>query len=214
MGPSPERSTVTVGAPLVVGLGGTGNRGSSSERVLRHVLAACEAAGAETICFGGEALDLPMYSQGSPRTAKAEAMIEGLRRASGVVVASPGYHGTISGLVKNALDYVEDLAGDKRPYFEGRAVGLIAVAAGWQATGSTLATLRTIVHALRGWPTPMAAAVNSMLPNFGEDGEVVDPQLHSQLAILAGQVVGFARMKALHDGATELPAAPHLETSC
>jgi FMN reductase len=200
-------------APFIVGLGGTGNRGSSSEQVLRHVLAACKNAGADTLCFGGEALDLPMYRHGSVRTAGAEALIEALRRASGVVVASPGYHGTISGLIKNALDYAEDLANDDPPYFEGRAVGLIAVAAGWQATGSTLATLRTIVHALRGWPTPMAAAVNSMLPNFDQSGEILDGQLKSQLAILAGQVVGFAQMKALHDGSVLAPAPP-LERAC
>jgi len=172
---------------------------SSSERVLRHVLAASEAAGARTLLFDGTALDLPMYGYGSPRTDKALALIDGLRRADGIVIASPGYHGTVSGLIKNALDYVEDMARDERPYFEGRAVGVIAVAAGWQATGTTLATLRSIVHALRGWPTPMAIAVNSMMPVFDEGGTVSDAPLRNQLTILADQVVGFARMKALSD---------------
>ena len=172
---------------------------SSSERVLRHVLSACEGAGAETMLFDGNALDLPMYGYGTPRTAKATALIEGLRRAEGIVIASPGYHGTVSGLIKNALDYVEDMSKDRRPYFEGRAVGLIAVAAGWQATGTTLATLRSIVHALRGWPTPMAITVNSVQPVFDEGGAVGDAALIKQLDILAGQVVGFARMKALDE---------------
>lgn len=185
--------------PLIVGLGGTMTANSSSERVLRHVLSACKAAGAETLCFDGNALDLPMYGYGTPRTDKALALIAALRRAEGVVIASPGYHGTVSGLIKNALDYIEDMAKDDRPYFEGRAVGLISVAAGWQATGTTLATLRSIVHALRGWPTPMAITVNSVQPVFAEDGTVADPALKSQLDILAQQVVGFARMKALDD---------------
>lgn len=186
-------------APLIVGLGGTMTANSSSERVLRHVLRACEATGARTLCFDGQALDMPMYGFGSPRTAKAAAMIDGLRAADGIIIASPGYHGTVSGLIKNALDYVEDMAQDPRPYFEGRAVGLISVAAGWQATGTTLATLRSIVHALRGWPTPMAVTVNSVMPVFGEDGAVSDATLAKQLDILAGQVVGFARMRALDD---------------
>ncbi len=187
------------GAPLIVGLGGTMTANSSSERVLRHVLDACVAAGAETMLFDGTALDVPMYGYGTPRTDKAQALIEALRRADGVVIASPGYHGTVSGLIKNALDYIEDMARDARPYFEGRAVGLITVAAGWQATGTTLATLRSIVHALRGWPTPMAVTVNSVQPVFGTDGAVSDPTLAKQLDILAQQVVGFARMKALDD---------------
>ena len=124
---------------------------------------------------------------------------DGLRRADGIVISSPGYHGTVSGLIKNALDYVEDMAKDERPYFEGRAVALISVAAGWQATGTTLATLRSIVHALRGWPTPMAITVNSVMPVFADDGSVSDPTLLNQLDILAQQVVGFARMRALDD---------------
>ena len=186
-------------APLIVGLGGTMTSNSSSERILRHVLAACEAAGARTQLFDGSALDLPMYGYGTPRTDKGLALIDGLRQAEGVVIASPGYHGTVSGLIKNALDYVEDMAKDERPYFEGRAVGLIAVAAGWQATGTTLATLRSIVHALRGWPTPMAITVNSAQPVFGDNGIVADATLTKQLDILAQQVVGFARMKALDD---------------
>ena len=186
-------------APLIVGIGGTMTANSSSERVLRRVLVACEGEGAETQLFDGSALDLPMYGYGTPRTDKAVALIETLRRAEGIVIASPGYHGTVSGLIKNALDYVEDMAKDARPYFEGRAVGLIAVAAGWQATGTTLATLRSIVHALRGWPTPMAVTVNSVMPVFGDDGSVSDAALAKQLDILAAQVVGFARMKALDD---------------
>lgn len=190
---------MTHAQPLIVGIGGTMTDNSSSERLMRHVLAQCEAAGADTLCFDGAALDLPMYGYGTPRTDKAVALIDGLRRADAVVISSPGYHGTVSGLIKNALDYVEDMAKDARPYFEARAVGLISVAAGWQATGTTLATLRSIVHALRGWPTPMAVTVNSVQPVFAEDGTVSDPTLLTQLDILAQQMIGFTRMRALDD---------------
>ena len=198
---------MTETTPLIVGIGGTMTANSSSERVMRHVLAQCSAAGAQTMVFDGTAIDLPMYGYGTPRTNKATALIGALRRADGIVIASPGYHGTISGLIKNALDYIEDMAKDERPYFEGRAVGLIAVAAGWQATGTTLATLRSIVHALRGWPTPMAITVNSQMPVFAEDGAVSDATLLKQLEIMAQQVVGFARMRALDELAQASAAA-------
>ena len=204
--PSDKHESLTVG-PFIVGLGGTMTANSSSERVLRHVLGECEARGARTLLFDGPALDLPMYGYGTPRVDRSRALIEGLRAADGVVIASPGYHGTVSGLIKNALDYVEDMAKDARPYFEGRAVGLIAVASGWQATGTTLATLRSIVHALRDWPTPMAVTVNSQMPVFGADGRVSDASLTNQLGILAQQVVDFAKMRALHELADASAAA-------
>lgn len=186
-------------APHIIGLGGTGSPNSSSERILRHALAICEKNGATTQCFDGIALDMPMYAYGLDLTDKAKELIAALRKADGVIICSPGYHGTVSGLIKNALDYVEEMAKDENVYFEGRSVGLIAVAAGWQATGTTLATLRSITHALRGWPTPMAVAVNSAQPVFGEDKAISDPSLLSQLGILAQQVVSFAQMKALHE---------------
>lgn len=185
--------------PLIVGLGGSGSATGATDRILRRALDAVHTVGAETLYFDGKALDMPMYSYGGERTQKASALIDALRRADGIIIASPGYHGTVSGLIKNALDYVEDMAKDDRVYFEGRAVGLIAVAAGWQATGSTLATLRSITHALRGWPTPMAVTVNSALPIFGDDGELADAGIRTQLHVLARQVVSFAKMKALNE---------------
>ena len=183
--------------PLVVGLGGTINGESASGRLLRHALGRCDALGAETRIFSGAALDLPFYSPAaSERRERAQTLISALRRARGVIISTPCYHGTITGLIKNAIDYVQDMASDPAPYFEGRAVGMIAVAAGWQATGSTLATLRAIAHALRGWPTPMAVAANTSLPVFDEGGRIGDPGLLQQLDIMAEQVVKFAGVRA------------------
>ncbi len=88
-------------------------------------------------------------------------MVEAVREADGIIIAAPGYHGTISGRVPDARDYLEDLSKDDRPYLDGRAVGLIATAFGDQASMSTMQTLRSIVHALRGWPTPMGATVRT-----------------------------------------------------
>ena len=66
--------------------------------------------------LGAEALDLPMYAPEWPeRTERAVRLVELLRQSHGVIVASPGYHGTLSGLVKNALDYIEDMRNDDPP---------------------------------------------------------------------------------------------------
>ena len=108
--------------PLIVGLGGTTRVGSSSEIALRYALRAAERAGAQTAILAGPALNLPMYAPENPqRSPSASELISLLRRSHGVIVASPGYHGSISGLVKNALDYVEDMRSDSAAYFDGRA---------------------------------------------------------------------------------------------
>jgi FMN reductase len=101
----------------------------------------------------------------------------------------------VSGLLKNALDYVEDLAQDPHPYFDGRAVGLIVCGSGWQSTAITLSALRSIVHALRGWPTPMGVAINTANKTFDEHGTVIEETAARQIGILVNQVVDFARMR-------------------
>lgn len=184
-------------APLIVGLGGTVASASSSERITRKILEACEARGARTRIFAGPELDFPTYGTSDDRCEGARELVAALREAGGVVIVSPGYHGTISGMLKNALDYVQDMAKDERPYLDGRAVGLAAVAAGWQATGSTLATLRAIAHALRGWPTPLGVTINSLNPVFDTEGNFADAAVQGQVAAMADQLMEFARMRAL-----------------
>jgi FMN reductase len=183
--------------PFILGIGGTTRAGSSSELILRGALKHIEALGAQTEILAGPDLILPLYAPENPdRDPKAARLIELVRRADSIVISSPGYHGSISGLIKNALDYVEDTAKDDRPYLDGRAIGCIACAYGWQATGSTLIALRTIVHALRGWPTPLGVAANTTTRLFGEDGGCTDAGLDNNLRILASQVMHFTRLSA------------------
>ena len=180
----------------IVGFGGTMRPGSSSEQVLRAVLDRVAGQGAEVELFDAPRLDFPLYSPGATMpTAPVVEFLEAIRAADGIVVASPGYHGDVSGLVKNAIDWVEELRTDARPYFDSRPVGLIVVAAGWQATVTTLSSLRSIVHALRGWPTPFGLAINAA------DPAPVDP---AQIELLATQVL---RGRAL-GGTLAAPQAP------
>ena len=184
--------------PLIVGIGGTTRLGSSSERALELSLASAQAAGARTRLLGGAFLSrLPIFNpaDASPTPDQAE-LIELVRAADGVIVASPGYHGSISGVIKNALDTLEMLRPDPRPYLTDRAVGCIITADGWQAAGTTLTALRSIIHALRGWPTPFGAALNAASGLFDADGACVEAKDAWQLATVAEQVLDFARMKA------------------
>jgi FMN reductase len=182
---------------VVLGLGGSTRPDSNTERALRVSLAAAENEGAQTELLAGGDLLLPPYEPDVlNRTEEARILVERVRHADGLLVASPGYHGLLSGLVKNALDYLEDLRDDPRPYLDGRAVGLIATATGWQATVSTLMSLRAAVHALRGWPTPMGAAINTAGGAFDDRGECNDPAARFQLELVGRQVVEFARMRA------------------
>jgi FMN reductase len=182
--------------PRILGVGGTTRSGSSTEKALALCLTAAQDAGAQVTLVSGPDLVMPLYSpEAAERTEQARRLLALLRSSDGIVIASPGYHGSLSGLVKNALDYTEDLRGDAQPYLEGRAVGCIACAGGWQAAVATLAALRSIVHALRAWPTPMGAAINTADLAFDGSGGCTDAQVRRQLELIGRQVVEFAAMR-------------------
>src|ERR1700677_2625345 len=181
-------------SPYIVAVGGTLRANSSTESAMRHVLRAAQRAGARTKLISGTSLQLPLYQpEISERSDAARDLVAELARADGIILASPGYHGSISGLIKNALDYAEDLRTDLRPYFSGRAVGCIATAGGWPGAVNTLGALRDIVHALRGWPTPLGAAINSAEKVFDEAGTCQAPRVAQMLDLIAGEVLAFAR---------------------
>jgi FMN reductase len=181
--------------PLILGIGGTPRRGSSSERALVISLKAAEERGARTILMSGAELLLPMYMPGQPPSDQASRLLAALRECHGIIISSPAYHGSISGLIKNALDYAEELRTDARAYLDGIPVGCIACAGGWQAVGQTLAALRTIAHSLRGWPTPFGAMLNTSTALFDHEGNCTDMAARRQLETVGHQVVDFVRMQ-------------------
>ena len=99
----------------------------------------------------------------------------------------------LDGRQNRIVDCLEGLRGDARPYFDGRAIGCIVTADGWQACGTTLSALRTIIHALRGWPPPLGVTFNpSAGPLFDDAGDLVEARDAAQIELLISQVLDFA----------------------
>ncbi|MDT4892907.1 MAG: reductase [Pseudonocardiales bacterium] len=185
-------------APVIVGIGGSTSSASTTTLLLRRSLELAAARGARTVIFtGAELATLPIFSTAEADSGppQAAALVSAVRSADAVIIASPGYHGGMSGLVKNAIDHLELLRDDRRPYLDGRAVGAIVAAAGWQSCGSTLAAVRSTIHALRGWPTPFGVSVNSAEQHAAADG-TFDPSVTRSLEILVGQLLDFASWRA------------------
>ncbi|MEW2546809.1 NAD(P)H-dependent oxidoreductase [Streptomyces sp. NPDC047002] len=182
----------------VVGIGGSNRPRSTAEQALRVALAEAARRGAAVRVITGPELAMPLYgAAGSETSPQARRLLAAVADADGIILASPAYHGGVSGLVKNALDHIEELREDTRPYFSGRAVGCVSVAQGWQGAVSTLSALRDVTHALRGWPTPLGVAMNTAASGFSPEGQCQDPRVQEQLEIVGAQVVEFATLRAL-----------------
>lgn len=174
----------------IVAIGGTVHPGSTTEMALRYAARPAIDAGAQVAIFGGEYLaSLPHYRGPGHDAETGRELVDAVRLADGLIIATPSYHGTLSGLVKNALDYIEDLAQEEHPYLHDRAVGLIATAYGEQASMGAMQTLRNIVHALRGWPTPLGATLRTHQELFSPQGECLDERARLQLTTVGEQVL-------------------------
>jgi FMN reductase len=181
----------------VLCIGGSTRPGSGSESAVKVCAAAASAAGTEVDLIVGRDLMFPIYdTETAERDPLATRFVAAVRAADALIVASPGYHGSMSGMIKNALDYIEDTRGDGRVYLDGMPVGCVAVAHGWQATVSTLHSLRVTVHALRGWPSPLGATINASSGKvFDATGACTEEVARIQLQTVASQVVEFAALR-------------------
>ena len=134
----------------VIGLGGSLAASSSSLAALKIALAGAAQGGARTQLFDPRELDLPMYAPDAEAPASVRRLCEAVYEADGLLWSSPLYHGTISGVFKNALDWLE-LLGDRQPaYLTDKVVGLISTAGGTQGL-QAVNTMEFIMRALRGW---------------------------------------------------------------
>jgi FMN reductase len=189
--------------PRIIGFGGTTAPGSSSLKALRVALDAARAAGAETQLIDASELELPMYAWGATPPERAVAFAEAFHGADALVWSASLYHGTVSGLFKNALDWLELLARRDAPYLTGKPIGLIAVAGGAQSLGA-ITTMEQIARSLRAWTVPLVVPIQRSSEVFSSDGRVTDERVATQLASLGEETARAAlAFRALRSASDE-----------
>ncbi|MCI2431210.1 NAD(P)H-dependent oxidoreductase [Candidatus Acetothermia bacterium] len=183
--------------PKVLAINGSLRReGSRTLRALEIALRGAADAGAQTELLDLKKLALPFYDdrfdiQSYPPS--VFAFIERVRWADGLILASPVYHGTLSGAMKNALDFLELLGHDQPPWLEGRVVGLISVAGG----NSGINTINSMLHtcrAIRAWVAPSSVAIPGSA--FAGDGQLQDPKIKERLVNLGVEIARYAQLFA------------------
>lgn len=172
---------------------------AGSLRSPSYSLATCRALGelAEVAKFRVEIadpreLDLPMYvpdfelQDYAPRQGGIERLVEAYRNADAMVWVSPTYHGTVSGVFKNMLDFAEFLGRDERPYFHGRPVGLIAI-----NDSTPFAAMRDCARELRAWLAPTHIELTGA--DFSSDGALSSEKALKRVTRLLGELTTFVQ---------------------
>ena len=189
------------GTLKVVGLGGSLARISRSRAALRKVLDGAEATGVDTELLDLRELGLPMYNPDDDEPGEsATRLIESCYAADGLVWSSPLYQGTISGALKNALDWLHLLGSREPSYLHDKVIGLISAAGGTQGL-QAINTMEFATRALRGWAVPYVVPVASAARVFDAEGRIQNQAVEFQLETLGREVVRVAERFVTHEPA-------------
>ncbi len=114
---------------------------------------------------------------------------QALKDSQGIMLATPEYHGSLTGALKNMLDLmtIED--------FETKIIGLVGVAGGDIGAINSLNTMKTICRNLHCWVLPQEVSIANSAQTFNDDGTVNDPAIEERLLNVGRQVVKFASVQ-------------------
>lgn len=175
----------------VVALCGSLRDESKTRVALTEALDAAREAGAATELIDLRTVDLPAYDPDDPTPAAAERLKDTVDAADAILLGTPNYHGSYTGTLKTALDYLG------RDEFAGKTVGLLEVAGG-SHPGAPLVHLRGVCRTLNAWTLPREVAIPNASSSVGAGG-ITDEDVASRVRDLGSDLVAYA-------GVEEYPA--------
>jgi NAD(P)H-dependent FMN reductase len=179
----------------IVGISGSLRPGSYTSLAVNIALGGAQASGASVRMLDLNDYDLPftqeIWSGGDP-TSGILQLREDVKSAQGLIIGTPEYHASFSGVLKYALD----LMGFEE--FEGKMIGLIGIAGGRMGAANSLAGLRAVGRSLHAWVVPEQVSISEVWNKFDQSGNLMDAELEESLKKVGRQVARFA---SLHNSA-------------
>ena len=168
----------------VVGIIGSLRSDSYSALALHQAMKRIEKLGATTEILDLREMKLPFCDGGQeyPGFPDVETLREKVKAADGLVLATPEYHGSVSGVLKNALDLMSF------EHLSGKVAGLISVLGG-QSNSNALNDLRIIVRWVHGWVIPEQIAIGQAWQAFDEFGKLKEEKLSQRFDAFAQSLV-------------------------
>lgn len=187
----------------IAGLAGSLRPGSFTRRTVELALEGAAASGATTELVDLNDYDL-IFANGKIPDGEAPPDVlrlrEVMRESQGFILGTPEYHGSFSGVLKNALD----LMGFQE--FSGKIVGLVGVSGGQLGAVNALTSLGQVGRALHAWIYPRMVSIPQAWKYFDRDGQLNDPDLVERLHAIGSEVVRFAVLHTVEKHAEFLKA--------
>jgi len=176
------------GTPLkILGLSGSYGISSSNGKLLKLALDYAKNQGIEIHNWDHEKHPLPLVGEeGCWEHPHVKQLQELATEMDGYILTSPEYHGTMSGVMKNTLDWLYN------KHVGGKAFALMSTLGG-MTNSNTLNHMRISVRWLGGWCVPQQIAVGKVKNAFSDDGSLVDDELTERMESMVDALVGMCR---------------------
>ena len=177
-------STITV-----LGIAGSEREDSRARTALQVALKAARKAGAKVEVLDvsnldGRASTVHDLSQDEV----ADRVGTAVANADALIVATPTFHGGISGPLRAILESIPNDA------IAGKATALVSVTGGSAERGDPLEPLRQQLQGLRAWVVPNRAVVPFAFRAFDRAGNPTDPEVREQLETVGREVERYGRL--------------------
>ena len=171
----------------ILGIAGSLRINSNSTKGLKIVLeTASRKHFAETSIVNLREQVLPIFDPGKKSESDQVVMnvTKEILKADGIVLASPDYHGSMSGAVKNLLDYYWK-------EFAGKTFGYIV--SSHEKGLTVMDQMRTSVRQCYGWSLPYGVSIHGE-HDFASNGEITNNSLILKLEMLARDIVVYSKL--------------------
>lgn len=172
----------------ILAMAGSTRSDSYNKRLARLAAVGAAAVGAETRVIDLRDFALPLFDedlerdQGPPDNARALKSL--FVESDGLLIASPEYNSSITGVLKNAIDWVS------RPYpgepplvaFRGKVAAILSASPGQLGGLRGLVHLRSVLGNIGVLVLPDQLAIPRAFEAFADDGSLKDPKQNAAVA--------------------------------
>jgi NAD(P)H-dependent FMN reductase len=181
----------------VVAICGSLRTGSFTKLALDVAVGSARQLGVTVQVVDLASTPLPFYD-GSPGNEAVARFKQEVAACEALLVATPVYHESYSGSLKNALDHLYGELSEK-------VAGLIAVGGGSYGMGQALEHLRAVLRETSTWVLPRQVVVGKSEEAFEPDGKLKSAETSARLVRLGQEVVLRARQLRVKRAAAPQP---------
>jgi chromate reductase len=189
-----------MGALKILGFAGSLRRLSTNRGLLR---AAVRAAPAGVLLETFDLAPIPVYNgdlEANPPAAVVE-FVQRIRAADAILIVTPEYNFSISGVLKNAIDWSSRVEMGHGPVFRGKPIGIIGASTGPLGTARAQYDLRRVLQGFESHPMPRPELfVTFSSGKFDPQGDLIDEEIRRALTKWMAAFAAWAeRIRSLPD---------------